>query len=513
MATALEGFSSLAEELAQATSDLIELGGNRGQNGAAAASSSSPGVAESAKRRDLRPDRLDLGHAIAVSPSARLTPVFDDDGDAENKAEGKKSSRLASSSSQIVLEEELGGDDDGDDALPSAGLSQVIASVKSSAQHHHEHQSHIQVSTLHASADFDRRYSPFLESHKAMMKRRVIDGDSTATNAYNTESTASLSSSDNISARLAEDAGSGSRESASYDLSAHGLRRGDAGPPSFFLESFPDSSQDLRLSSAQREEETEGSSEKEDAPLPAADASPPTASAKALPRPKALLALASRPSERSIVSAQQSDDPAVTVKLYGNRRRQREAEGLNTDSLPVEAKETAPALTRAAALFSTPLVPSLEEETISGRNLSGTTASSQVDLATSALLSSSLDSDGEHEQGEEGESIAERASLSSLPATSLKTSSSQGGASSGSPSGTRRRSRSRSSFSASSQLAVDEEASPSAPLRPFARDVKLGGFSVVGDRARGYVCYEVRIITTTVRIPPPLPSLSMSMSS
>lgn len=511
MATALEGFSSLAEELAQATSDLIELGGHRGQNGAAAASSSSPGVAESAKRRDLRPDRLDLGHAIAVSPSARLTPVFDDDGDAANKAEGKKSSRLASSS-QIVLEQEQ-GDDDGDDALPSAGLSQVIASVKSSAQHHHEHHSHIQISTLPASADFDRRYSPFLESHKAMMKRRVRDGDPATMNAYNTESTASPSSSDDISACLAEEAGSGSRESASYDLSAHGLKRGDAGPPSFFLESFPDSNQDLRLSAEQRADETKESSETGDASLPAADASPPTAPAKALPRPKALLALASRPSERSIVSAQQSDDPAVTVKLYGNRRRQREAEGLTTDSPPVEAKEAAPALTRAAALFSTPLVPSLEEETISGRNLSGTTASSQVDLTTSALLSSSLDSDGEHEQEEEGESIVERASLSSLPATSLKTSSSQGGASSGSPSGTRRRSRSRSSFSASSQLAIDEEASPSAPLRPFARDVKLGGFSVVGDRARGYVCYEVRIITTTVRIPPPLSSLSLSTSS
>jgi hypothetical protein len=92
-------------------------------------------------------------------------------------------------------------------------------------------------------------------------------------------------------------------------------------------------------------------------------------------------------------------------------------------------------------------------------------------------------------QTEEGD----RSSLLSLAATAM-TSSSQA-----SSKGRRRMIRRRSGGS-TSIVAEDLDTMEDAP---FARDVQIRGFTVVGEKSRGFVCYDVRVITirgTTISI-------------
>lgn len=90
----------------------------------------------------------------------------------------------------------------------------------------------------------------------------------------------------------------------------------------------------------------------------------------------------------------------------------------------------------------------------------------------------------------------DRSSLLSLPATAL-TSSSQA-----SSRYRRRLSRRQSAGSSHSIVTADVDLHLTEDT-PFARDVQIGGFTTVGEKSRGFVCYDVRIVTirgTTIRL-------------
>ena len=151
---------------------------------------------------------------------------------------------------------------------------------------------------------------------------------------------------------------------------------------------------------------------------------------------------------------------------------------------------------RAAALFTTPLVTSEslrpaspefpgEEEALS-RSFS---VPSSPDLSWRAKLAQSRVGRGNRkDDGDDGSSLASveslPSSLQSLPVSVLTVSSLTPSAISDSSSGTgnRRRSLSRgSSFRGSGSI--------------FAREVRIRGWSEVGEKARGYVVFHVRVVT------------------
>lgn len=137
-------------------------------------------------------------------------------------------------------------------------------------------------------------------------------------------------------------------------------------------------------------------------------------------------------SEAAKATLSNVDDAAVTVQLHGNRRLEKLAE----DKLAMQLEDDDSQSTRQHS-----------------------------------------------EGGEDGDS----SSLLSLPATSVT------GSSQMSSKVRRRPGRRRSTGSASM---VTQELDTLDDDIPFARDVLVRGFNVVGEKSRGFVCYDVRVITT-----------------
>lgn len=140
-----------------------------------------------------------------------------------------------------------------------------------------------------------------------------------------------------------------------------------------------------------------------------------------------------RPTQATLGDVSESQ---VTVKLHGNARLEREAGAAST--------------------------------TVEGDILM------DLELASGSVRRLPINDEGD------------RSSLVSLPATSL-TDSSQASS--------RVRPRARRRRSNGSYSIVSEDLSTVDDL-PFARDVQIRGFTVVGEKARGFVCYDVCVITT-----------------
>lgn len=408
---------SLEDELAEATQDLLHLGHSSSQSTQSTFGAPLPSPSPLLLSRPSSA-RLDVDKALAIDPKARLTPINDDDNGQPPALAPDVSQRLSDKKSDHGAASMLA-----ETSLPDSHLHRTMKSVSSSAlllpgtRQRSAHSPRLQ-----AAQEGFRGHSWLNERGECVVDGRVERKMDLLLNKARQGSTLGAA---NLTAEA--------RRSVSMS------HQPQDNTPAFFLESFPDVKSRMMGSMG-------GDSAATKAEEPTDNAGPssprrPTTTGLSNARSHFLpfMSTAPQPSAATATAA------AITVKLHGNRRAEREA----LLSAQDEEVEDHDATLASLDPFSSSPIEEIDRQTVGD----------------------------------------DTGSLLSLPATTATSSSHTSSA-------RRRRSlrRRRSAGSQSHLTGVSDEADYQIP---FARDVNIRGFSVVGERSRGYVAYDVRIVTRT----------------
>lgn len=431
------GFS-LEDELAEATKDLLDLGISD-QKDRKAKDSINLHLSTPSPFLLSRPgssNRLDISKALSIDPNARLTPIHD-------RGDKQRNSLASSSSPSLLLQKNDRSDDSGaneqepnihdkDQKFPSSNLNGSVKSVSVDLLSPFVRKSVTSSPGLQAIQDTLREHSWLNRNGEKVTSQGKI------------EKRMELFSARNIPAS----AGPIGSASTGKQVVMQKLGSVSAGPrsdrnaqqdhiPAFFQESFPDWVKEENVVRHDAIASSSTSKRKEGETNISEDSQ-----SNILPR-------------HYLQSVQPTDaiatQESVTVKLHANRRAEREAILIESDRQDDQQYFNRARSDSLDSHLSSPIqeiVPNPTEDDVN--------------------------------------------SLMSLPATTATSSSNT---SSARKRKSLARRKSNGSHSYMTGESVENCLTSEYTLTPFARDVHIRGFSIVGEKARGYVAYDVRIVT------------------
>lgn len=472
--------TSLESELAEATQDLLSLSNSSNadrrstndvphlkniQVGLNEAPLPTPSPFTLASRAPSRNDQVDVGVAFGIHPKARITPLYDHDRSTVGPSSTKSTRRKCNEDYEIEYSS-LASDAEKKHP-PSIGLANYERFPVSKL-----HENSDSVGLVHAPSNRSKSVSPnitavqedfrarfdFSHGHgggsaDSRLKQQMellqhrLDGSSSPF-LNETHSEEDMHSADKNGSKNTLETSTSPLVSSSHRV------------PDFFLESFPDATSymDRCKPVSTIQESASGTMRDMDSvidDMKVHNKSSPFSG---------LQPTASKPSQ-----ATDRKQSPVTVKLYGNRRLEREAQLSSSTSYSRHSRGTS--------------LPQNEQEDGIVYDATPDTSLAPANETLSPLQEMAPLPAGE-----------DTSSLLSLPVSSTGTAS-YTPPRSRSASHLIRRRRSTGSHSAGAASSVTSDDTPRRER--FARDVLVRGFCIVGGKARGHVAYEVQIVTQT----------------